>query len=161
MHCTVASLSAGLFGCQAPDQSASESAALPNRVTHGAHPTPPPSPPSVTSLTGEWRVAAIDDVPFNEPYGLALKGDAELLWWEPRCAGMARRYRIDGGSIKFSLAGVPQAAGSPPPPVCAMGLPARLREVARALDAATSVSRTTSDGILITGAGHNVTLFAQ
>jgi hypothetical protein len=115
----------------------------------------------VTSLAGAWRVAGIDGGSFNESYGLALRGDADKLWWEPRCAGMARGYRIAGRTISFPSLRPPLPPGSPPPPVCAIGLPPRLGDVFRALDAATSVERTPQNGILISGGGHSLTLFSQ
>lgn len=116
---------------------------------------------SVTSLSGAWRVAAIDGRDFDEPYGLALTGDQNRLWWEPECAGMIRKYRINGRSVRFSSAHPPLPAGSPTPPVCAIGLPPRLGEVFRALDFATSIVRTPENGTLIAGGGHSLTLFSQ
>jgi hypothetical protein len=117
----------------------------------------------VETLAGEWRVAGIDGAEFNEPYGLALSGNADELWWRPRCAGMARSYRISGGAVSFGPpAGTqPSSSGAPPPPVCAIGLPPRLAEVMRALDAASTVGRTSSNGIEISGGGHSVLLFSQ
>ena len=117
--------------------------------------------PAVASLSGEWRVAGIDGESFDESVGLALRGDADKLWWEPRCAGMARGYRITGSTIAFSSLDPPRGPGDPTPAVCAIGLPPRLDEVFRALDAAAIVKRTPSNGIEISGGGHGVTLFSQ
>jgi hypothetical protein len=121
----------------------------------------PPFTPGVASLSGEWRVAGIDGESFDESVGLALRGDADKLWWEPRCAGMARGYRITGSTIAFSSLDPPRGPGDPTPAVCAIGLPPRLDEVFRALDAAAIVKRTPSNGIEISGGGHSVTLFSQ
>ncbi|MCT2557572.1 hypothetical protein N0B51_01115 [Tsuneonella sp. YG55] len=130
-----------------------------------AEPDPAPRPTMglVTTLAGEWRVAGIDGEPFDEPYGLALSASDGELWWEPRCAGMVRSYRIAGTTVTFGQpAGVePPPPGAPPPPVCAIGIPSRLPDVARALDAATSVTRTPENGVLISGGGRSVLLFAQ
>lgn len=127
--------------------------------------TPEPPPPvqrqapepsaQVGSLAGAWRVAGIDGRSFDEPVGLSLTGDNAQLWWEPRCAGMARAYRIEGQRITF--------ASTQPPgtPVCDIGLPPRLEEVIRALDTAVSVSRTPNNGVLISGPAHSVLLFSQ
>ena len=117
--------------------------------------------PPVASLSGEWRVAGIDGESFDGSVGLALRGDADKLWWEPRCAGMARGYRITGSTIAFSSLDPPRGPGDPTPAVCAIGLPPRLDEVFRALDAAAMVKRTPSNGIEISGGGHSVTLFSQ
>lgn len=109
----------------------------------------------VGSLAGAWRVAGIDGESFDEPYGLALTGNQTELWWEPRCAGMARSYTIIGRSVSFA------ATGSPSSAVCDIGLPPRLNDVFRALDAANTVVRTPANGIEISGGGHSVTLFSQ
>lgn len=109
----------------------------------------------VGSLSGAWRVAGIDGRSFDEPVGLSLTGDDAQLWWEPRCAGMARAYRIDGQRITFAST---QPPGSP---VCDIAPPPRLDEVFRALDGAVSVSRTPNNGVLISGPAHSVTLFSQ
>jgi hypothetical protein len=117
--------------------------------------------PAVASLAGEWRVAGIDGVGFNEPYGLALSGDGERLWWQPICARQGRRYRIAGGAIAVSPLDPPPRAGEPPAPVCRIAIPPRLAEVMRALDAARTVERTPQNGILLAGGGHSLLLFSQ
>ena len=133
--------------------------------------TPPsaavPSPSSepeashVASLEGEWRVAGIDGADLNEPYGIALTGNSQELWWEPRCAFIVRSYRISGAAIAFAPAiGAPKP-GDPPRPVCAIAPPPRMAQILRALDSATSVARTPQNGVLISGAGHSVLLFSQ
>ena len=119
---------------------------------------------AVASLAGEWRVAGIDGQPLDEAYGIALSGSATELWWDPRCAGMARSYRIRNGAIAFGpvpINGKPPAPGSPPPPVCTVPLPPRLGEVFAALDAARTVERTPANGVLIAGGGRSVLLFSQ
>lgn len=120
-----------------------------------------PRTSSVASLEGAWRVAGIDGQPLDEPFGLALTGDADKLWWEPRCAGMARSYRIDANTISFGSLEPRRAPGSPTPPVCAIGLPPRLSEVFRALDAARTIERTPENGIRIAGGGPSLLLFSQ
>jgi len=139
-----------------------------NQGAEEPQPTPSVAAPSrsltsVTTLAGEWCVAGIDGQPLDEPVGIALSGDAGQLWWEPRCAGLVRRYRISGQGIAFGPAGdaVKVAPGGSPPPVCAIALPPRLSDVARALDRARTVGRTAANGILIEGAGHSVLLFSQ
>ena len=133
---------------------------------------PPPAPRtvpleeaarSVSTLAGEWRVAAIDGKDFNEPYGLGLSGDAREIWWAPRCAGLIRSYRISGTSLNIgpALGTRPRAPGEPTPPVCAIGLPPRIDEVTRALDSATTIRRTPGNGVEISGAGRSLLLFSQ
>jgi ribosomal protein S19E (S16A) len=116
------------------------------------------------SLAGEWRVAGIDNVDLDAPVGIALSADETEIWWEPRCAGMIRTYLISGTALRVALpAGSSQTAapGTPPAPVCAIGLPPRLRDVVRALDSATAIERTASNGVLISGGGHSLLLFSQ
>lgn len=115
----------------------------------------------VDSLAGEWRVAGIDGRPLDEPVALALTGDERRLWWEPRCAGMARTYRLDGHRITFHAAASKTPEDGATPPVCAIALPPRLAEVMRALDGAERIVRTESNGVLISGPDHEVTLFSQ
>jgi hypothetical protein len=116
---------------------------------------PAPSPEAPSTLVGEWRVAGIDGEPFDEPYGLGLSADARLVWMEPRCAGVARSYRISGGRIAFGPD--PDARNE----VCAIGMPPRTADVLRALDAAETIRRTPSNGIEIAGGGHSLALYSQ
>lgn len=115
----------------------------------------------VRSLAGEWRVAAIDGHSLDLPVGLALSGDDARLWWEPQCAGIIRHYQIKGRSVSFSRSDSPASSEGSPNLVCSIGLHPRLADVTRALDGATTASRTASNGVLISGPDHSVTLFAQ
>lgn len=116
----------------------------------------------IPSLEGEWRVAGIDGKPFDEPYGLSLSADDEEIWWAPRCAQIARRYRIEGTTIRVtSMELAPEAAGQGPPPPCAIGLPPRLDEVTRAIDSATTIGRTANNGVELRGGGRSLLLFSQ
>ena len=132
-------------------------------VENSAPPPPTTAISPIETLAGEWRVAGIDGEPFDEPYGLALSADAEEIWWEPRCANFAFSYRIEGLRITTGEGrpSNPVEPDAPPPPVCTVGIPPRLDEVARALDLADTVGRLPSNGILIEGGGHSVTLFSQ
>jgi hypothetical protein len=142
--------------------------AKPTPVSPVASPSATPSQsatarPAPATLSGEWRVAGIDGRELNEPYVLALSANERAIWWEPRCAGMVRGYRIDGGAIAFGPNPdlPPQRVGGPTRPVCTIGLPPRLAEVFRALDSATTIERTAANGVLIAGGGHSVLLFSQ
>ncbi len=134
----------------------------PSQAASGTEPTAP-TIPAPTTLAGEWKVAGIDGQDPNESYGIALSASDDKIWWESRCAGMARGYSIKGSAITVDRAPL---LGPPPPPgilppVCAIGLPPRLLDVVRALDAATHVRRTPSNGIEISGGGHSLLLFSQ
>lgn len=99
----------------------------------------------------------------DETYGLALSADDEEIWWEPRCANFAFRYTIEGLRLTTGDATptIPVEPGAPPPPVCAIGIPPRLDDVSRVLQLADTVGRTPSNGVLIEGGGHSLTLFSQ
>ena len=134
----------------------------PSQPAASSSPSPPRNLGEPTiSLSGDWRVAGIDGAEFNEPVGIALKGDEGAIWWEPRCAGVARGYQVSGRSIRFRSLEPPRSPDSPTAPVCAIGLPPRLNEIFAALDAATTIERTPANGIQISGAGRSVTLFSQ
>jgi hypothetical protein len=120
-----------------------------------------PVPAPAITLTGEWRVAAIDGAALDEPVGIALTGDEARLWWAPVCAGMSRTYSIRGNIVAFGSTRPALPPGSATPLVCAIGLPPRLADVFRALDAADRIVRTPENGILIEGEGRSVTLFSQ
>ena len=136
-------------------------------------PTPPAADPApvapivepaqVATLAGEWRIAGIDGKSLDEPVGIALRGSDQELWWEPRCAGMVRSYRING--TRFStgprLDMPARKPGDPTPPVCAIGLPRGLDAAMRAIDGADTIRRTPSNGIELSGGGHSLILFSQ
>ena len=162
-----------LAGCSAPAPTASEQAPTASepapsvsRTADASAPAPPvpaSAVPAPKSLAGHWRVAGIDGAPLNEPYGLALSADAATIWWEPRCAGLVRAYRIDGAAIAVGPdpAIKPLPAGTTPRPVCLIAHPARLVDLARALDTATAIARTPSNGVELSGGGHSLLLFSQ
>jgi hypothetical protein len=146
-----AMVAVALSGCAAGSESTDSSASA-----------PPPVAKSVASLAGAWRVAGIDGADLNEPYGLALGADGQAIWFEPRCARQERLYAIEGGSIRFSVNPELQPGpGKPGVPVCMIGLPPRLGDVLRALDAAERIERSSSNAIEITGPGHSLTLYSQ
>ncbi|HSG54065.1 MAG TPA: hypothetical protein VLA45_01330 [Paracoccaceae bacterium] len=118
----------------------------------------------VAGLEGEWRVAGIDGQSLDQPVGIALSASATEIWWEPRCAGMARSYAIDGQrftALPILPDGPAPTPGAPPPPVCAIGLPTGLAEVFRAIEDADTIGRTPQNGIAISGPDHSLVLFSQ
>lgn len=153
---TLPFLLAFLVACQQPMQ--------PNASRDASPPTsssPRSGSVAVIKLAGEWRVAGIDGRSVEAPIALALAGNENQLWWEPRCAGMARTYRMDGQSVIFGSTEPPLRSGEPSKVTCDIGLPPRLDEVFRALDDAQSVARTPSNGVLISGPNHSLLLFSQ
>lgn len=154
-------LSLGLAACERQIQPERNHTDPPREVPQPGPQRPVEAPAQVSSLAGEWRVAGIDGDSLDEPVALALTGDDDQLWWEPRCAGMARNYRIESHWISFGSSLPPIPAGSPTPSVCGIGVSPRIRDVFRALDDAVSVARTPNNGIVISGPRHSLTLFSQ
>lgn len=123
----------------------------------------PPSLPPVTTLSGEWRVAGLDGKEIEGSVGIALRGDEREIWWEPRCAGYVRSYRIKG--LRFTTGPYvgfkPHRPGDPPPLVCLIAPPPQVSAIFDVLTSATSISRTPNNGVEISGAGHSLLLFSQ
>lgn len=154
--------------CTAPESPSATGtdpdAPVSSSVTPGPAPTPAPMPtPSptqpgtsaqVATLDGEWRVAAIDGGDFNEDYAVALSATTEIIRFDPGCAGQDRSYEIDGFAFR-AWPSEPQQA------ICEIGLPEGLTRTWRAIDAATRIERTASNGVLLSGGGHSVLLFSQ
>ena len=116
----------------------------------------------VTSLAGHWRVAGIDGQPVEDSVGLALSGNKEEVWWEPRCALLVRGYRIRGSRF-FALSPPSYRAsrGGPPRIMCPIAPPEAMTKVLRALESGTTVRRTENNGVEISGGGHSLLLFSQ
>lgn len=147
--------------CAPRDSIANDTAGEP--IANAASPEGPTVSQQVPTLEGEWRVAGIDRQPLDQPVGLALSASAEEIWWDPRCAGYVRSYRIEGDKFTTGphLGFVPRKPGEPTPPVCTIGPPPRIGDVFRALTEATTIVRTPQNGIEISGGGHSVLLFSQ
>ena len=150
---------AALLTACAPSEQFANETVTPSFV--GAPVVAEPAP--VQTLEGEWRVAGIDGQPLDQPVGLALSASAQEIWWDPRCAGYVRSYRIDGGKFTTGphIGFVPRKPGEHTPPVCTIAPPPRIGDVFRALTSATAIVRTPQNGIEISGGGHSVLLFSQ
>ena len=111
---------------------------------------------ALNSLKGEWRVASIDGAEFDEPYGLALSADDSRIWFEPACAAQGRNYTISG--LRFAAIAPDSSSDQV---VCDIAVPDGLAEVWRAIDAAERVERTPGHGVMISGGGRSLLLFAQ
>jgi hypothetical protein len=124
---------------------------------------PPPVFATVTTLAGEWRVAGIDGKEIDGSVGIALRADEREIWWEPRCAGYVRSYRIEGSNFTTGpyIGFKPHRPGDPPPIVCLIAPPPQMSAIFDVLTSATSISRTPNNGIEISGVGHSLLLFSQ
>lgn len=158
MNARTIALAILLTSCAPPNPVANETIAPPPTETAAVV-----EPAPVQTLEGEWRVAGIDGQALDQPVGLALSGSAEEIWWDPRCAGYVRSYRIEGGKFTTGphLGFVPRKPGEPTPPVCTIAPAPRIHEVFQALTSATTIARTPQNGIEISGGGHSLLLFSQ
>ena len=118
--------------------------------------------PAPATIVGSWRVVAVDGAQLRAGDAISLMGDGQEIWWEPRCAGFIFGYTLDGSTFSTGpRVTTPPASTSTPAPVCAIGQPAGLQEVSRALQRAERIGQTPDKGIRITGGGHSLTLVAQ
>lgn len=132
----------------------------------------PPLPPeerdmaAPASLTGEYRVAAIDGVEIGGGIGLALTVTDKLIWFDPRCAGFTWTYTLLHGKLNTDRAQKPRPPGGSlvagaNAATCRIAVHPEQQRLATALDNVTSAWRTPSNGIKLTGGGHSVTLYSQ
>ena len=123
--------------------------------------TPPSA--SVITLAGEWRVAGINGKEIEGSVGIALRADEREIWWEPRCAGFVRSYKIEGTRFTTGpfIGFKPYRPGDPPPIVCLIAPPPQMPAIFDALTSADSIRRTPNNGIEISGGGHSLLLFSQ
>ena len=130
-----------------------------NQMANASAPGPASIAAPVATLEGQWRAIRAD----GKPVELALSISGEEIWWEPRCAGYVRSYRIAGSEFETGphIGFVPRQPGEPTPPVCAIAPPPDIGAVFKSLDAATSIRRTRDNGIELAGGGHSLLLFSQ
>lgn len=119
-------------------------------------------------LVGEWRVAGIDGAAVDLPAALTVSGGPQILDWEPACAQLMHRYRIDGARFsavrirQFVTEEAMQSPGAVPSrPPCAIGLPPGVEDAMLAVEMADKIERTAENGIRISGRTRSVTLFSQ
>ncbi|EDL49161.1 hypothetical protein [Erythrobacter sp. SD-21] len=115
----------------------------------------PSAPAPAVQLAGAWRVAGIDDEPFDRSYAIALVADETNIWWQPECALQYREYSISGS--RFAAPTRPNANIE----VCDIGYPEELDQIWSALEAADTIERTPENGVLIHGNGRSLLLFSQ
>ena len=110
----------------------------------------------VSSLVGEYRVAAIDGAALDVPFGLALSIAPDRIVFEGPCKGYAWRYRLKGQALSTTRTASPD-------PACLAT--ARIHhlvfDLATAVDGATSAGRDGSNAVILSGGGHQVTLYSQ
>lgn len=117
----------------------------------------------VKTLEGRWRVSALDGEE------LAIRAlqfviTANIITWQPSCAGQARAYVIE--NERFRVYPLPPPAPSPPPssqivppaPVCVLPLHPRLESAFAAMDAATHIRPVGNGEIMIEGDGRELVL---
>ena len=109
--------------------------------------------PQRTSLAGSWRVTELDGAPLESFLPLELYANSRLIYWEPTCAGMERRYVIEGR--EFSASEIPSDG---PRIVCEIGLPERIVDVFVAIDEADRIQFTDGGGALLSGLRRSVLL---
>ena len=113
----------------------------------------------VTSLAGEWRVAAIDGHPIDAPIDIKVRADLHEIWWEPRCAGYAQSYHIRGAQFSTRRsAAFKRKPGDRPGIICTIAPPLEIAHAFTALASATRIDRTPDAGVQLSGGGHSLML---
>ena len=105
-------------------------------------------------LTGRWRVVSVDGEEISKAQVIALTADHEQIWWEPECALQYRAYSSSGSGFDSAPVNLSGHA------VCDIAVPEELPRIWSALDAADTIARTSSDGVLVSGGGRSVRLLA-
>lgn len=146
-----------------PDQ---EDRAHPMGVPRGmadgkiADPFPGPQDTSPQSLVGHWRVAGIDDAPFDAPYGIAVRFSEDRIEFD-NCQQIAWTYTHEAGKVTTRRTPAITIDIAPKPVPCAAALPAPVAAMVDAIDAAEKAQLTPENGVRLSGGGHSVTLFRQ
>lgn len=122
--------------------------------------------PAPATLTGEYRVAAIDGQEVGGGIGIALTVSDSMIWFDPRCAGFDWTYTYAGGAMITDRPEKPSAVDGPfvarrMRPTCRIAVHPEQQRLAAAIDAVTNAHRTPSNGIELNGGGHSVSLYAQ
>lgn len=115
------------------------------------------------SLVGEYRVGGIDGGEVPGGQSIAVSVDEKTISYGMRCAGFHWTYTLEGQEVVTRRPHNPadRAEGEPPPPVCAVAVSPGERALAIALDNASLIDVTASNGIVLSGENHSVTLFTQ
>lgn len=109
---------------------------------------------TVSSITGEWRVAGANDEALNQSFGMAASIDEREIRIESQCVVMIWSYRLDDGVIVT----MPPAT---PPEVCQRERTPDELAVERAMAGANRVERLPSQALLFSGPGGSVSMFTQ
>lgn len=129
--------------------------------------SPPPPPAAsalaevpqstpVDSLAGEYRVAGISDGSIDAPIGLSLSISDRRIVFDGPCGGAEWDYQLSGTRLRTVRIASPDDDCMASAQVQNLAI-----AVVAALDAATQVGRTPSNGIALSGDGQSVTLYSQ
>lgn len=110
----------------------------------------------LASLAGEYRVAGIDRLELDQPYGIALSIGPERIDFD-NCRQIGWTYTLEQGRLETERSPPPDASGEP----CEDKLPVPVLQMVSAIDAAKSVERTPENAVLLRGGLRSVTLFSQ
>lgn len=118
------------------------------------------------TLTGEYRVAAIDGEEVGGGIGIALTVTDRMIWFDPRCAGFSWTYTYADGVLTTDRPEKPRTddgpfVARPMRPTCRIAVHPEQQRLATALDAVTNVSKAPSNGMEMNGGGHSITLYSQ
>ena len=117
-----------------------------------AVPTLPSPPAPQIDLPGEYRVAGVDGVGIDLPYGVTASITGDRIHVTADCLNFAWTYTMQGARIATARTAVEG---------CARGLTDPEEAVVEALDAAATLERTPTNGIELRGDGRSVVLYAQ
>lgn len=115
--------------------------------------TPAEESEGTATLAGSWRVAEVDGEAYSGFMVLQLFGTSRTIYWDPPCAGLERRYSIDGK--EFSANPIPSSS---PPILCDIALPEGIGEVFAAIDEADRIEPVEGGGARLSGLRRSLVL---
>ena len=119
----------------------------------------PTTDPLPTDLAGKWRLMEMNGWGSSEMRTIEFEADGSQIWWNPRCAGQAVAYEMDGERFAVEKPRVSDTAPSEEARVvCRVGIPEALPEALNAMRTATRVARDKDNNIVISGDGSYVVL---
>lgn len=116
---------------------------------------PAPSDGTISSpavLEGEYRLAGLNGLDPNLPYGVAVSISASQIAVPDSCVLTPWNYRFEGERL------ITQAVEGP---TCRRAVMPHEQAMKDAFTGAEKVSRTPANGILFEGSGGSITLFSQ
>lgn len=121
---------------------------------------------AVPTMRGTWRVSSLDGNAIPEGVAPTFVADDDMISWSVRCAQQDRIYHIENDRFvaRDPRTFFPPTPPPPPPlqvqprPICAIGLPPHLEDTFKAMDAATTITRSEGHGIKLEGGNRTLTL---